>query len=279
MSDTISAAAGVTTVADPLGLAAHDVCFGYDGHEVVHEVSLAIAPGDLVALVGPNGSGKTTLLKLLSGGRSPGSGDVVLHGRPLKRYPARERARRIAVVPQHTDPGLTFRVRELVEMGRTPHTGLLALLSPQDAGAVDRALSLTATDELAGRRFCELSGGEQQRVVLAMALAQESDFILLDEPTVHLDLLHQYELLELLRRLHRERQVGVLAVLHDLNLAALYFNRIAVLSRGRLIGEGPPADILHSTDVLRVFEAPLQVIDHPMTGTPQVLLRPNATLL
>jgi iron complex transport system ATP-binding protein len=116
-------------------------------------------------------------------------------------------------------------------------------------------------------------------VILAMALAQESDFILLDEPTVHLDLLHQYELLELLRRMHRERSVGVLAVMHDLNLAALYFNRIAVLSRGRLIEEGPPADVLRKPDVLRVFQAPLHVITHPRTGAPQLLLEPDSARL
>lgn len=265
-------------MSETVGLAARGVSFAYDGHEVVRDISLDIAPGDLVALVGPNGSGKTTLLKLLSGERSPTSGEVVLERKPLTRYPARDRAKRIAVVLQHTDPGLTFRVRELVEMGRTPHTGMLALFSRHDTGAVDRALSLTRTDPLADRRFSELSGGEQQRVVLAMALAQESDYILLDEPTVHLDLLHQYELLELLRRLHLERRIAVLAVMHDLNLAALYFNRIAVLSRGHLVREGPPADVLPSGDVLRVFEAPLQIIDHPVTGTPQVLLEPDATL-
>jgi iron complex transport system ATP-binding protein len=245
----------------------------------VRDISLAVDRGDLVALVGPNGSGKTTLLKLLGGGLKPSSGDIFVDRRPLAGHSARERARRIAVVPQHTDPGLMFRVRELVEMGRTPHEGMLALLSQPDAGPVDRALALTGTDDLAQRRFCELSGGEQQRVILAMALAQESDFILLDEPTVHLDLLHQYELLELLRRMHRERSVGVLAVMHDLNLAALYFNRIAVLSRGRLIEEGPPADVLRKPDVLRVFQAPLHVITHPRTGAPQLLLEPDSARL
>lgn len=254
------------------GLHAQGVWFSYDSDPVVRNVSLELPEGGMVALAGPNGSGKTSLLKLLSGALHPVQGQVILDGQRLDSTPSRRIARRISVVPQQVEPRLMFTVQTMVAMGRTPHTGWFGAARQSDREAVQRAISAAELRALTDRPFAELSGGEQQRVMLAMALAQETDYVLLDEPTVHLDLHHQYELLELLRRLHRERQVAVLAVMHDLNLAALYFDRIALMRDGEKIADGPAAEVLHDPDNLAVFRAPLSVVSHPTSGVPQVLL-------
>jgi iron complex transport system ATP-binding protein len=229
----------------------------------------------MVALVGPNGSGKTTLLKALGGELTPVRGAVRVARQNVRGLPARQLARHIAMVPQYTDPELAFSVEQLVSMGRTPYATLLGSATAADRLAIDAALRATDTGRLSARPFRELSGGEQQRVVLAMALAQETPFLLLDEPTVHLDLQHQQGLMELLRGLRHDRGMGVLAVVHDLNLAALYCDRMALLAAGHLIADGVPADILRQPGCLSVFGAALAVVDHPRTGVPQVLLDRN----
>lgn len=254
------------------GLSAGAVTYSYGGRPAVRDVTLSLHRGESVALAGPNGSGKTTLMRLLTGALRPSTGSVALDGSEVRRLGARELARRVAVVPQHLDPHLLFTVREIVAMGRTSYIGLFGAPSQTDREAVDRALDATRTAELARRMFTALSGGEQQRVMLATALAQEADFLLLDEPTVHLDLHHQHELLELLAHLHGVREIGILAVLHDLNLASLYFSRLAVMSGGSLVAEGPPSEIVGREETLAVFRAPLLVVRHPQAGVPQVLL-------
>lgn len=253
------------------------VHFAYGDREVLHDVSITVTRGERVALVGPNGSGKSTLVRLLSGVARPCSGQASIDDTSLRSLRPRTLARRIAVVAQHLTPNLTFTVRQLVSMGRTPHIGLFSAQQQSDLLAVDRAMQDTDTLRLAERRFDELSGGEQQRVMLAVGLAQETDFLLLDEPTVHLDLQHQHDLLRLLMDLNGERNIGIVAVLHDLNLAALFFQRVAILSGGRLVGDGAPAEVV-TQDVLQpVFQAPMRVIAHPVTGLPQVLLNPGPT--
>lgn len=254
------------------GITAHNVTYAYDVRDVVRGVSVSVQPGDTLALIGPNGCGKTTLLRLLSGTLQPRTGRVNLDGQNLTRLKPKEIARRVAVVAQHIDQGLAFTVRDLVGMGRTPYLSAFGSLSRADRRAIEDSLHAVEVGSLATRQFSELSGGEQQRVMVALALAQETSFVLLDEPTVHLDLHHQHELLELLVRLQRERGIGLLAVMHDLNLASLYFQRIAVMSAGSLVTEGAPQSILTRPEVLSVFRAPLAVINHPRTGIPQVLL-------
>jgi iron complex transport system ATP-binding protein len=239
---------------------------------VLRDVTLSVEPGDFLALAGPNGSGKTTLLKLLSGIARPTRGRIDLASMDLRAYSARARARRIAVVSQHVNPALAFSVRHLVSLGRTAHVSTFGTLSRRDREAVERALIATETQQLAPRRFAELSGGERQRVALATALAQETDFLLLDEPTVHMDLHHQRELLETLLRQRQERGVAVVAVMHDLNLAALYFDRLVLLHEGHMVLDGPPGQVIGSSEFGRVFEAPFSVIAHPQTGAPQVML-------
>lgn len=260
------------TTASERTIEAIGVSFQYGVTPTLHGVSLSVHKGEMLALAGPNGSGKTTLLKLLSGLLRPRAGEVRFDGQNIANLSHRERAQRIAVVSQHVDPRLMFTVEAIVAMGRAPHTRLLGSQSVADRGVINEAMHVTEVASFARRRFDELSGGEQQRVILAMALAQETDYLLLDEPTVHLDLHHQHELLELLDRLHRERGIGILAVMHDLNLASLYFERLALLDQGRIVADAAPAAVLDHPELLQVFRAPLRVISHPQTGASQVLL-------
>lgn len=235
-----------------------EVAFGYplpDGRrrEVLRSVSLTLARGDLVALVGTNGSGKTTLLRLLTGILQPDVGIVRFEGRPVAEWRRPDLARRVAVLPQQLDLPVGFRVGELVEMGRAPHARRLFASTEADARAVSRALADAGALELADRCAEELSGGERQRLLVAMALAQEPDLLLLDEPTLHLDLAHQVALLAAIRQLRDQRGLTVLAVLHDLNLAAAFAPRIAVLDEGRIVADGPPGEVLTPDLVRRVF--------------------------
>jgi len=253
-------------------LVAESLTFSYGSCTAVRDVSLRLSTGKMVALAGPNGSGKSTVLKLLSGARRAECGSVRFDGRSVATMSPRERARWVAVVGQHVNPNLAFSVERLVQLGRTPHTGLLGALGETDRSEVQRALQATETFELRARRYSELSGGEQQRVSVAMALAQSPRFLLLDEPTVHLDLQHQHQLLELLHSLRRTRGIGILAVMHDLNVASLYFDRLMILERGRLVSSGPPAEILSRPELRAVFRAPVTVVQHPNAGVPQILL-------
>lgn len=257
----------------PSELAGHGLAYAYDRQPVLEEADIRVRRGESVALVGPNGSGKTTALRLLSGDLQPLSGHVRVDGRVLASLSARDRAQRIAVVPQLLDPTLAFSGKDLVAMGRAPHVGLLGSLSRRDRAAIQAALQATDSGELGPRPFREMSGGEQQRVALAMALAQETPYLLLDEPTTHLDLHHQHALLELLWGLQRERDLGLLAVMHDLNLAALYFDRLVVLQEGSVLADDRPEDLLLRPEIQAVFTAPMAVVPHPDSGVPQVLLR------
>ncbi|HEX6140866.1 MAG TPA: ABC transporter ATP-binding protein [Candidatus Limnocylindria bacterium] len=220
---------------------------------VLSDVTLAVQRGELVALLGPNGSGKTTLLRLLTGALRPDAGEVRFDGRAAHAWRRDALARRVAVLPQQLELPEGFRVAELVAMGRTPHARALFGSSADDERAVERALLDADALDLAQRPAGELSGGERQRVLVAMALAQEPELLLLDEPTLHLDLAHQVSLLSTIRRLRGQRGLTVLAVLHDLNLAAAFAPRLIVLSGGSVAADGAAATVLQSALVRRVF--------------------------
>lgn len=243
-------------------------------HEVLAGVDLVVGMGDLVAVVGPNGSGKTTLLRCVTGALRPDGGEVMLLGRPAAAWPRLELARRVAVLPQSMELPRGFRVAELVEMGRAPHARRLFGATPGDGAAVERALADADALELAHRSIDELSGGERQRVVLAMALAQEPQLLLLDEPTLHLDLAHQAALMTTIARLRRSRRIGVVAVLHDLTLAAA-MPRAVVLAAGRVAGDGVPAVVLRPELVARVFEV---AVDEALTDSGRRVLVPRLQL-
>jgi iron complex transport system ATP-binding protein len=258
-------------------LAAYNVTFAYGEHTVLRDIPLDLTRGDLVGLIGPNGSGKTTLLKILSGILNPARGTVTLDGQDLRALARREIARRIALVPQELNVTFAFTVREMVMLGRTPHIRALAGETRQDRAVVDAMLELTEMRDLADRLFVELSGGERQRVVIAMALAQEPQILLLDEPTVHLDINHQIEILELILKLNRARGLTVLATMHDLNLAALYFDRLALLNDGCLVSQGTPRAVLQKPRIEEIFRTKVIVTSHPLRlDAPQVVLVPSS---
>ena len=226
---------------------------GAKPRSVLRGLDLALAAGDLVALLGANGSGKTTLLRLLSGALAPDAGTVEVSGRSVRSWSRDALARRVAVLPQQLDLPDGFRVAELVEMGRAPHARRLFGSTADDERAIARALADADALDLAERYPHELSGGERQRVLVAMALAQEPELLLLDEPTLHLDLGHQVSLLASIRRLRAQRGLTVVAVLHDLNLAAAFAPRVVVLHEGRVAADGPPAKVLTVDLVSRTF--------------------------
>ena len=265
-------------------LSAEQIEFAYNGHAVLHRVNIALGRGDLVALLGPNGSGKTTLLKILCGIFPPRAGRVQLEARELGARHRRDIARRIALVPQELNVPFAFTVREVISLGRTPHLRPLLGEMPRDREAVEHALELTATRALADRYFADLSGGERQRVVIAMALAQVADpahsdaepaALLLDEPTVHLDINHQIEVLELIEKLNRDRGLTVLATIHDLNLAALYFDRLILLNEGRIVTAGTAREVLSKERVENVFGAQVMIEAHPTrVDAPHIVLMP-----
>jgi iron complex transport system ATP-binding protein len=234
------------------------------GRELLHDVSLQLAPGELLAVLGPNGAGKSTLLRAWSGELPPDAGDILIHGRSLRELSPASQARLRAVMPQADRLGFPFTAAEVVLLGRTPHGAARGGLC--DTRIAQEALAAVEALPLAARDYTTLSGGERQRVQLARALAQiwEADadtprYLLLDEPTASLDLAHQHGVLRLLNRLKR-RNIGVLAVLHDLNLAVRYADRVALLHGGRLRDCGPPQDVLHESQLSDVYGLPVRWI-------------------
>ncbi len=257
-----------------VALSAASLSCGYGDRAVLAGIDIAVAPGEMVALLGRNGCGKSTLIRCLGGALAPIKGAVSLFGEPLTSRPRREVARTLAVLPQDLVVPFAFSVREVVDLGRAPYARLLQPPDAEDLRAVEDALAAADLVALAGRTYQTLSGGEQQRVALAMALAQEPKALLLDEPTVHLDIAHQLELLAMLRRLCRDQGLAVLAAMHDINLSCLLFDRIAVLGGGALLASGPPAGVVTPELVERAFGARVVVAPHPVLDVPQVSLLP-----
>lgn len=249
-------------------LQADKVSFGYrrDGPRVLDEVSVGAARGDLLGIIGPNGSGKTTLLKLLAGALAPSTGIVSLEGRPLAGWSRRETARRIAYVPQETHSAFDFTVLDIVLMGRFPHLGAFALEGPEDLAIARNALQATGAAAFESRPFNTLSGGEKQRVVIASALAQSADLLLLDEPTASLDVGHQLEVTDLLARLNREQRVTMVLSTHDLNFAASLCHRLALLRDGRILGSGPTDEVLTRDSVRALYGVDADVGRHQRAG-------------
>lgn len=242
----------------PPALAFESVSFGYGARPVVRDVTFQLEAGEMVGLLGPNGAGKSTLLRLGAGTLRPAQGVVRLHGEDVHRLSRREVARRLAVAPQEFSVQFAYTVRQIVELGRMPHHDLLSMPQREDARAIGAALEAAGVEHLADRVFNDLSGGEKQRVIVALTLAQEAPILLLDEPTAHLDIRYQIEILELLRRLNVERKLTVLAALHDLNLAARYFPRL-ILFRETIVADGPPAHVLDAGLLSTVYETPVRV--------------------
>jgi iron complex transport system ATP-binding protein len=248
-------------------LSVQNVSFRYEkAAPVLEDVSLEVGRGDLLGILGPNGSGKTTLLKILCGTLAPPQGLVKLGGRTLSDWSRRDVARRVAYVPQETTPAFDVTALDIVLMGRFPHLGPFALEGPADLQIARRALESTGTRTFEGRAFKTLSGGERQRVVIASALAQTPEVLLLDEPTASLDLGHQLAIQALLERLNRETSVTMVLSTHDLNFAASLCRRLVLLREGRVLAKGPTEEVLTADAVRRLYGVDVDVHLHPRTG-------------
>lgn len=248
---------------------------GYPGKDIFSDFSLEIAPGSLIGLLGPNGAGKTTLLRCITGRCKPSRGEVRLFGGNAATLSPAERARLVAVVPQELEMPLPFTVEETVRVGRTAALSRWSAPSRHDHDVVDRAMTYTDVAEFRNRRFAELSGGEKQRVLVALALAQESRAILMDEATSHLDFNHRIELMQLVERLNREQGVTVLLTSHDINLAAEFCRRLVLLDAGKIHVDGSPTQVLTVENLRRVYRCHVRVQTDPATGTPTVLPAPR----
>ncbi len=249
----------------------HNVRVAYDSTDVLRDIGLHIDAGEFVGIVGPNGSGKSTLLNTMVGALRPADGIVSLHGRDISTIRGRELARMLAVVPQDSPVAFEFTVLEVVLMGRAPHLGRFELEKRSDLDFAVDALKRTNLLQYADRRIGELSGGERQRAIIARALAQQTDVLLLDEPTAHLDLSYQVEILDLLKRENGTHGKTVVVVLHDLNLAAEFCSRLLMIKDGRLYADGTPEEVITADNVRRVYGTSVWVRRHPTSGRPYIL--------
>ncbi|MFS0793733.1 ABC transporter ATP-binding protein [Microbacterium sp. 1P10AE] len=252
-------------------LSAEGVTLGYGDRVIVETLDLQLPPGRVTTIVGANACGKSTLLKSMARLLAPTTGQVLLDGKAIHRMPTKQVARVLGLLPQSPVAPDGIAVSDLVSRGRHPHQGALARWTRADDDAVARALEATDTAHLADRHVDELSGGQRQRVWIAMALAQETDVLLLDEPTTFLDISHQIDVLDLLTDLNRQRGTTVAMVLHDLNLAARYADHLVAMAGGRVIAAGDPGEVLTEDIVREVFGLDSRVVPDPLTGRPMVI--------
>lgn len=248
-------------------IAIENLSLSLAGRTLLQDISLSIAPGEYLALVGPNGAGKTTLLQCLMR-LLPGSGTIKLCGRRLTNYSQKALAHLIAYVPQSSDPGLPFTVKEFVLMGRYPYLNPFSTLGPQDRQAVDHALALTGTRQFMDRPLHSLSAGERQKVLIAAGLAQGADILLLDEPTTFLDPKHRIDIQRLLQRLNQDYGITLLLATHDINAAMTYSTRIAALKQGALVFAGNAGAFADSRVLETVYQQRFLFARHPQTGQP-----------
>jgi len=246
-----------------------NIDFSYQ-RQILFDVSFTVCDGEIVALLGPNGSGKSTLLNIAHGALKPQSGEALFEGRAVTAFSRREAARKMALVVQSAELRFPLSVLEYVLTGRFAQINALGFDSPKDITAALKALEDTDALQFARRRFNELSSGERQRVVLARALAQEPQLLLLDEPTANADIAHQISLLKMVRQITREKKLGALVVTHEINLAAEFADRVVLLKNGRLLKAGTPREVLTASLLSELFETPLLVDENPLSHRPRV---------
>ncbi|MBS7813627.1 ABC transporter ATP-binding protein [Roseococcus pinisoli] len=257
----------------PIALEGRALDIAYAGRRVIEGLSVAVPAGGITALIGPNGSGKSTLLRVLARLMRPEGGEVLLDGQAIHRLPTRQVARRIGLLPQGPLAPDGLSVRDLVGYGRFPHQGLLGGVSAEDREAIDRAIALTGLRELQETAVDRLSGGQRQRAWIAMAIAQRTETLLLDEPTTFLDLAHQMEVMNLLERLNREEGRSIVMVLHDINQAARHAGHMVALRDGRILMEGAPEAVVTAGMLRAVFGIEAEIMTDPATGRPWCLPR------
>jgi iron complex transport system ATP-binding protein len=243
----------------------------YGDRQILHEIQLEVHSGEIVALLGPNGAGKSTLIRSISGVIPIRSGNIFVDQKDVTSLSTMERARHISVVPQALSMPPAFTVWETVLLGRTPYLNFLGQTSAKDETIARQALEQVDVVHLIEKRMDEISGGEQQRVLLARTLAQDTPILLMDEPTTHLDISHQIDLLKLITKQAREKNLTVLVALHDLNLASMFADRIAIVQHGLLCVAGTPQETLTSEIINSVYHVPVHIVSHPETGVPFVI--------
>jgi len=253
----------------------NQLSYRYGNRIVLDQFSYCFTSSNFYGIIGPNGTGKSTLLQLLAGVLTPLSGKVLLDDVPITQIPRRQLARRIAVLQQGGLPALGFTVREVVEMGRFPYQGWLGGDSKQSSKLIEEALYLTGLTKYADRSLEQLSGGERQRVALAKVFVQQPEILLLDEPTTYLDIGYQQMIMEFVQGWQQQKKLLVIAVLHDLNVAALYCNELIALDNGRLLAAGKAEDVLTKSNITALYDANTLIVDHPEQHVPQLLLQPN----
>jgi iron complex transport system ATP-binding protein len=244
--------------------------FSYEDNQVLRNISLNISSGKITGIIGPNGSGKSTLLKLMSGIYRPQHGSVKVDGQLLSLWKRKELAQKIAVVPQDAYLPFTYTVSEMIMMGRTPYLGFFEMEKDKDYQIAEDMMRLTHTLAFGERNFEQLSGGERQRVLIARALVQEPEILLLDEPTTHLDIDHQVEIMDLIAKLNQEKGLTVVLVTHDLNIASFYSHQLAFIKNGALVAEGKPSEVITRENISTVYGLEVLILPHPKTGIPLV---------
>lgn len=242
--------------------------FSIPNRTLLHPISLTFGQGKVYGLIGHNGSGKSTLIKLLAKQQPLSSGEIFFENQPLSHWSNREFAKRVAYLPQHLPQSTNLTAKELIAMGRYAWNGLFGRQTEADRQAIERALALTHTEKFADQLVDLLSGGERSRIWLAMLLAQQSQFLLLDEPLAALDIAHQVEVMQLVQRLSRELNLGVIIVIHDINLAARFCDHLVALHSGRLLAEGNAFEIVNQPSLKAIYGIDLNVISHPETQRP-----------
>jgi len=244
---------------------------GYSSRTVLENITLEIEEGSILGLIGPNGAGKSTLLNTLARMIKPQKGKIILAGKDLWKISSREAASTMAFTPQDTGNTLPLTINQFVQLGRAPHRGWLLPLTAEDKKVIDDALSKTGLLGLRDRHITELSGGEQQRAALARVLAQEPEILMLDEPTSHLDIKYQTEILEMVADLAHNHRISVIISIHDLNTAALYSDKLALIGKGGIAAYGTPEEVLKEDILSDIYDTPVMVTNHPLFDTPMVM--------
>jgi len=248
-----------------------DITSGYDKIDIIKDISFKVEEGEFLCIIGPNGSGKSTLLKSLTKLLKPSKGSILFEGKDIYSFTTIEFSRRAAFVPPDISVSFSFRVQEIVSMGRNPYMNRFASLNDSDKKSIHEAMELTGIVSLKDRFIDELSTGETQRVIIAQAIAQETDVIFLDEPTSHLDIGHQTEIFDLLKKLQKEKGRTIILVSHDLNMASEYSDNLILMANGMLHSIGLPMDVLNYKAIEEVYNAVVVVRDNPMSGKPHVI--------
>jgi len=255
-----------------------DLSFAYGQNLVFEGVSFAVSSGELFVIIGPNGSGKTSLIKAVSGLEKPCRGRIEVFGQDIASYSRRGLARRVALVSQQTNVQSDFSIGESVLMGRYPYYGLVGREGREDREAAVKAMTVAGVEQLKDRKMSQLSGGERQRALIARALCQDPEIMLLDEPTSSLDLSHQQRIMDVLENLKKDRGITIIMVAHDLNLASLYGDRLLLLNKGRVATLGAPSDVLTYENLEDAFQCVLLVDQSPLDGQPRVTVTPGRYL-